>query len=392
MLCDSCPIDFQLQFKLNTQREKHIENGTGPDELRWPASDLWPTAINYTNYLREDAATAILTIQRCNFTSAWVNLPIEITEGNIVRLSQLTGPELLRRNRGTEVIPAPIKGGRPRQLAMLVGIERTMQDLYAGYSAYDGNESQHAIEGQGPRQFINQTSIVPVGDSAGGMTARNRFRLAFHDPLETFTETLHELSLRYALEKIIITPERMEELDEYFPTEGTWDIDKRERALQAMKITPSERQQVTVLQISMIAVYQTNSLYAFIAVGLSTLVSVLIALLLTGWRRCGRPFSMSPLEIAKAFGAPLLRHVGSNTPASQIAKDDDGSKLRYGEMKQQRRGSTVDSDTGPPGSLDVDCETAPRAEGDSLMEPTGAILTIDLLERVMPPVKGKIYV
>jgi hypothetical protein len=388
--CDHYPIDFQLQATLDRDRQESVENGTGPEELPWPASDLVPAAINYTNYFREDTASDFLTIQRCNFTSAWVNLSIEITEENVVRLEQLLEPELSIRNRGIEAIPSATSKDYTRQVPMLAGVEQTMQEQYAGFSAYDGTEYQHGIQGLGPRQFINQTNVKPILEQ--GTVRGHGFRLSFRDPLESFTDTLHELSLRYALETMISTPRRTEELLKYFNNSREGSLHRRERALQAMKTKPSKIQRVTVRQTSIVAIYRTNSLFAFIAVGISTAVSVLVALLLTGWRRCGRSFSMSPLEIAKAFDAPLLRQVGSNMPASQIAKNHGGSRLKYGEVKLKRRNSATNSDSEPFASQDADCETAPRAEDDGLIEPTGARLAIDVADRVLTPVKGKIYV
>ncbi|KAH6691320.1 hypothetical protein F5X68DRAFT_229175 [Plectosphaerella plurivora] len=399
-LCQLFSVDFQLEAKFLSRvngggRDENVATSPGPDELPWLAPDLFPMAMNYTNYSREDSKSDMITIQRCNFTTAFVDIPIEVTERDVVRMKQLTGKALLLRNQGIESIPSPLDYEEPLHLKMLIGIEQILQDLYAGYSIYDGAEYSHVIQGTGPRQFINQADIRPIIDQRGPNIFHRGFNLSFHDPLESFTETLHELSLRYALANITSTPARLEEMDKYF-SNGTINTpaihDRRERALQAMNITPDKRQQVTAKQTSMVPVYQTNSQFAFIAVGLSTILSVLVALLLTGWRRCGRLFSISPLEIAKAFDAPLLRQVGSNTPASQIAKDDDGSMVRYGEVKQRRGDSASNSDTEPCGALDPDFETTPRAEGDSLMEPTGARLTIDLTDRVVPPVKGMVYV
>ncbi len=42
--------------------------------------------------------------------------------------------------------------------------------------------------------------------------------------------------------------------------------------------------------------------------------------------------SMSPLEIAKAFDAPLLRPVGSNIPAKKMRSELLATRVQYGEI------------------------------------------------------------
>jgi len=48
------------------------------------------------------------------------------------------------------------------------------------------------------------------------------------------------------------------------------------------------------------------------------------------WWQLGREFSMSPLEIARAFDAPLLRGVDGNSSAEKLARDFKGVMVRYG--------------------------------------------------------------
>jgi hypothetical protein len=49
-----------------------------------------------------------------------------------------------------------------------------------------------------------------------------------------------------------------------------------------------------------------------------------------GWWRLGRPVSMSPLEIAKAFDAPLMQHADPNGSAADHLRTVGDMRVRYG--------------------------------------------------------------
>jgi hypothetical protein len=53
--------------------------------------------------------------------------------------------------------------------------------------------------------------------------------------------------------------------------------------------------------------------------------------LLWGWWELGRSVSLSPLETAKAFGAPMMQHVGRNSTVEEILKKTRGMKVKYDE-------------------------------------------------------------
>ncbi|KAF2233588.1 hypothetical protein EV356DRAFT_503389 [Viridothelium virens] len=101
-----------------------------------------------------------------------------------------------------------------------------------------------------------------------------------------------------------------------------------------------------------INVFHVNYYY-FLAAALVQLISVLlIAYTFFGWWRLGREVSFSPLEIAKAFEAPLLQGVKSNTNAKEIARVMDERKVRYGVFGRDEMGSERKMGFGDP---DVVC-------------------------------------
>ncbi|KAH7358536.1 hypothetical protein B0T11DRAFT_284652 [Plectosphaerella cucumerina] len=444
-LCALLQMGFQLTLSPHTHDPRKISS-----EPRGPWLDQIPpmnpeheySALQYTSYVKEATGSGELALRRCNFTSAYVDIPIEITNGTVVSMLKLEGEDLFRRNRGVELIPALAlvpSGGKGE--FMTTGILFTMRDLYEGYAVFDSKERQQLSGGIASRQYVNLSTIE--GDIRGG------YDFAFEDPLEAFTETLHELSLRYAMEEMVSTPYRTEELGKLFTTDVTGGSNKEpdprpvmEVALRKLKTQPSPMQRVHVLQTRQVAVFKANTVYAVVAVGISLTATVLISLLFGGWRRLGRRFSASPLEVAKAFDAPLLRRAGSNIPGGEISKYHGDVKVRYGEvveeeleaadeteleveeesaveMVAEREAETLagaDSseeqvvpaspqqtaaagdtdlhagvDAGGRNSTDQDVEAAEGAESKGLMAAAGPRLTIDLVERVLKPVRGRAY-
>ncbi|KAH7401084.1 hypothetical protein DE146DRAFT_612194 [Phaeosphaeria sp. MPI-PUGE-AT-0046c] len=63
---------------------------------------------------------------------------------------------------------------------------------------------------------------------------------------------------------------------------------------------------------AMHSIYVTDFRYMFVATALSVASVLATSLLFSGWWQLGRTVSLSPLEIAKAFDAPILSQVGSN--------------------------------------------------------------------------------
>jgi hypothetical protein len=51
-----------------------------------------------------------------------------------------------------------------------------------------------------------------------------------------------------------------------------------------------------------------------------------------GWWELGRKTTLSPLETAKAFGAPILREVNDNATVEQILRQVGKRRIRYGKI------------------------------------------------------------
>jgi hypothetical protein len=93
------------------------------------------------------------------------------------------------------------------------------------------------------------------------------------------------------------------------------------------------------IQARNVLVYRSNFTNLGIALIFTLLGFFCVLPTFFGWWRMGRTVSMSPLEIAKAFGVAKLEGVDSNAKASKLLKDVGSVSVRYGAV-----GSSVEKE------------------------------------------------
>ncbi|RSL51505.1 hypothetical protein CEP54_011367 [Fusarium duplospermum] len=306
---------LETYFQLDVGQLKPSETASGgnsdPRGLPWHNSSLPPGILNYTSYTRRNESSETITIQRCNFSTSFIELPLQISDGNVVTLL----PNLIPKSGAHGIESIPTASLRDDDL-FLKGITQAMMDKYRGFIIWDNNESSFFIQGSGPRQFIDQSTIKTEGFP--GDRGRWQATFSMSDPLEDFTTTLHELSLRYALKSLPDDdPVRLAELDQYM--ELTPNTDIRAKALNFMQTRFSKTTNATIQESKTVAVYRAQYAYMIVAISVTSVAAILIMVLLRGWSQLGRTFSLAPLEIAKAFNAPLLDSVASNATGDRVA-------------------------------------------------------------------------
>lgn len=60
-----------------------------------------------------------------------------------------------------------------------------------------------------------------------------------------------------------------------------------------------------------------------------------------GWWHIGRPTTLSPLETAKAFGAPLLAECNSNATIKEIVQSVKEKHVKYGVREMDDSGDNA---------------------------------------------------
>jgi hypothetical protein len=94
----------------------------------------------------------------------------------------------------------------------------------------------------------------------------------------------------------------------------------------------SNVQDVLALEEATIAVYESHYLYLALASIFTLLAIVLVIPTFSGYWNLGRQVSMSPIEIAKAFNAPLLKNGDSNAEVKQLIEELGERGARYGAV------------------------------------------------------------
>lgn len=91
-------------------------------------------------------------------------------------------------------------------------------------------------------------------------------------------------------------------------------------------------QRVLATESTVRTVYRSNYIYLGLALLLTLLGVGFVTPIFFGWWHLGRNVSLSPVETAKAFSAPLLRGFDSNGDADTLLKDVGDRTVKYGEV------------------------------------------------------------
>jgi hypothetical protein len=104
------------------------------------------------------------------------------------------------------------------------------------------------------------------------------------------------------------------------------------RTSVAASTKQNETQVVQAVETKTETVYQSH--YEFLALNSVVLLGAagIILSLHYGWWELGRAVSMSPIETAKAFGAPTLHGLGWNADSELLIRGGGDLELRYGEV------------------------------------------------------------
>ncbi|KAF2027386.1 hypothetical protein EK21DRAFT_72062 [Setomelanomma holmii] len=170
------------------------------------------------------------------------------------------------------------------------------------------------------------SSTTLTGSLANEMVSGNdSWNLNFADPMDGMLDTMREIAFRTAV-----------------------------RAAKDYANITNSTQEVQYSGLATHSIYDTDFRYMAGAIVVSVLSVIAIGVTFYGWWDLGRTVSLSPLEIAKAFDAPLLAQVGSNLDLShnkhlgaiatarvrygaKINEQDYSTQYASGQIHQRRR-------------------------------------------------------
>ncbi|KAK1831947.1 hypothetical protein QBC39DRAFT_371333 [Podospora conica] len=223
----------------------------------------------------------------------------------------------------------------------LGGLSSAVQDVLSANIRSSPGDIDYVVTMQGslPNQLIKESPTVGFNNTLAftGIPVQNPVltRIGWDDPTDLIMAAFDEIMLRTA-----VATAHLDVLQNV-----TWMYANSNRntvPAPARNGSDAERyrlmpaaQTVNMSQKRTIQVFVSN--YAFLAAGVAVMLVAVVGVLplFYGFWALGRNVTLSPIETAKAFGAPVLdtEGVSSNATATAIAKSETGRLLvRYGEV------------------------------------------------------------
>lgn len=259
----------------------------------WGAKDYNYGEIIHLNIVRKAESGCIgdLQVQNCSLVPAKVNYQV-VMDANRSTIELAPGTDIFDDHieevyDGASFRQNPISGAG----TILGGFYKTLRDSYGSNASLIYTDPIAGYDYFSDGALTNRYAIV--GDSGGPDCA-----LSFADPTAELMRAVRDLAFRSAI----------------------------------AASNDTHVQSVTAQDTSSVAVFESQYLY----LGLATLFTALAWLatfpLFVGWWHVGRTVSMSPIETAKAFRAPILQDVDSNAKAESLVKEVGNRPVRYGSI------------------------------------------------------------
>ncbi|KAK0619603.1 hypothetical protein B0T14DRAFT_603369 [Immersiella caudata] len=250
-----------------------------------------PGVINVnTAYKSTPDPTGLLVVRNCRMHAAFVCYPVELSGGEV----RLPSRALSTRNDTVRRF-YPSENRYPSQFG---GIALAADNLYQSNISYDQEDGLRSTGVMG-LMYIDEANSSP----SSGVTGR-----VWRDPGPDIMLAIRELTFRSATAASAV--------------DGSKPRQIAERSTQTVAI----------------GVYHWRYGYLAAVLVLNCLCAVALAPLFKGWWTLGgRPYSLSPIETARAFGSPILtapEAIGSdsNAPVSAVLASFGGKHVRYGVL------------------------------------------------------------
>jgi hypothetical protein len=261
---------------------------------RYDDTDGLPTLEMTTQGLTKvnDNCIGTLVINTCKMQAATVNYPVTINQINVTTNNNLT-VELLGDPYAS---PGDLSTAPYASPAGPLGALKWFGDAYflsnATVSYNKSSDSYSSLSyGTAAVQYYDTNSADYVQNS--------RCAFQWTDPTEDIIQAFDEVLFRASFYAGL-------------------DLD-------------GETQTFTVIQTADTLMYQSHYLYLILGSAVLLVALISVSITLYGWWELGRHVSLSPLEIAKAFGAQILApeaFMDTNTLVAQAGR----KRVRYGEV------------------------------------------------------------
>lgn len=216
---------------------------------------------------------------------------------------------------------------RLNQLTIFADTTSTLGGLArAVQSQYTANASMQWIGGWSTIRASDTMSSLYL--RTPNMSALTTNDITWADPVDDAIAMLQELTLRTA----ITTTSQVPELSGYGSADQSYRLTLSQQEVISPNLTSVNRtlhQDATARMTHPETVYRSHT--NWLGGGFAVIVLACISIIPTyrGWWNLPRNVSMSPLEVARAFDAPLLRNSDPNGEVSDLLRAAGTKRVRY---------------------------------------------------------------
>lgn len=286
-------------------------------------------SINFTvAYKDQSPCKSRLVVNHCVLEPATLKYPVSIEDG-VVRF---TPPSLLSSLGSDPKNVVSIYQPRPYFIARsaLGGPYLAASDLY----------TSHATISQHNHVWTLNISGTLAQDYATSLDDLVACENTWSDPTDEVISSLQEIMFRTALSVSNNPPQNSSYTSNISYVNTT--------------------QTIHTVQVTSQPAFQTHTGYLAAGVAVMTTCVVAVASTFRGWWKLGRQMSLSPIEIAKAFNAPLLvQGKATNCDLGGLLGFVGDRPVRYGEVRCTRGVSGGDGEEGGRFEEEEEEETVP---------------------------------
>ncbi|KAH9207812.1 hypothetical protein DL95DRAFT_395741 [Leptodontidium sp. 2 PMI_412] len=292
--------------------------------------------VAYVDSINQTCA-GFMTVRSCYLQAATIEYPISITN-NVVTLGDVSSPNVLALqnssvySHSTCLVDCPVYADGGMTIS---GITLSAQRLF---------NSSAILTHTAPTPHTTSVWIVNYAGTLSNqyqsvtesdfIHSINNCNMTYLDPTNVIIQAMNEMMFRTAL--------RASNTSLYNGLEGFNHPGEPVVFVPMPGVDGVPRNtNITMTQTSSINVYSSDYKFLGASIALILLSLILIIPLYYGYWKMGRRPTLSPLETAKAFGAPLLRRAGSNMEATGLVKVAGPTKVRYGEVLREEDGVQV---------------------------------------------------
>jgi Protein of unknown function (DUF3176) len=275
-----------------------------------------------------------MIIKTCNISSATVIYPINF-RNNIASFNDSTYPS----NSQLPVVSIQDAGDTLNTIKAfniddsssawmtLGGLTIAARFMYSGSARFTRGEDK-----------LSKNTLMPTIFQSGGRMEDYRWK----DPTTSIFDFLNEIMFRIAVDAPNLDLNfRVNKATNVTVSKQDKDSDKHSTLetylLPLAPATPKFMPLNSTIQSSTTQalngiVFKSRYEYLAAAVSIMLLTIAIVIPIFNGFWEIGRDVSLNPIEVAKAFDAPLLKEAGSNSTIGQLRQQVGDFKVRYGEV------------------------------------------------------------